>query len=89
MPNEEAYAQESHYTGLLEHPQYTKPYSWNGKEVPAVLISGHHANIEAWKREQSLRRTLERRPELLELAELTEKDREILRKLRAAADHLD
>ena len=89
LPNEEAYAQESHYTGLLEHPQYTKPYSWNGKEVPAVLISGHHANIEAWKREQSLRRTLERRPELLELAKLTEKDREILRKLRAAADHLD
>ncbi len=89
LPNEEAYAQESHYTGLLEHPQYTKPYSWNGKEVPAVLISGHHANIEAWKREQSLRRTLERRPELLELAELTEKDRETLRKLRAAADNLD
>ena len=89
LPNEEAYAQESHYTGLLEHPQYTKPYSWNGKEVPAVLISGHHANIEAWKREQSLRRTLERRPELLELAELTEKDREILRKLRAVADNLD
>jgi tRNA (guanine37-N1)-methyltransferase len=89
LPNEEAYAQESHYTGLLEHPQYTKPYSWNGKEVPAVLISGHHANIEKWKREQSLRRTLERRPELLELAELTEKDREILRKLRAAADNLD
>lgn len=89
LPNEEAYAQESHYTGLLEHPQYTKPYSWNGKEVPAVLISGHHANIEKWKREQSLRRTLERRPELLELAELTEKDRETLRKLRGAADNLD
>lgn len=89
LPNEEAYAQESHYTGLLEHPQYTKPYSWNGKEVPDVLISGHHANIEKWKREQSLRRTLERRPELLERAELTEIDRETLRKLRAAADNLD
>ena len=89
LPNEEAYAQESHYNGLLEHPQYTKPFCWNGKEVPAVLVSGHHANIDAWKREQSLRRTMERRPELLDSANLTEKDREFLRKLKAAADNLD
>ncbi len=89
LPNEEAYAEESHYHGLLEHPQYTKPFSWNGKEVPAVLVSGHHANIEAWKREQSLKRTYERRPELLERAQLTEKDLAFLRKLRSAADNLE
>ncbi len=82
LPNEEAYSGESIYNGLLEHPQYTKPYSWNGKNVPDVLISGHHANIEKWKREQSLKRTLEKRPELLETAELTKEDRNILDKLK-------
>ena len=89
LPDEEAYAQESHYNGLLEHPQYTKPFSWNGKEVPAVLISGHHANIEAWKREQSLKRTFERRPELLSAANLSEKDKKFLRTLKSAAESLD
>lgn len=82
LPNEEAYSGESIYNGLLEHPQYTKPYTWNGKNVPDVLISGHHANIEKWKREQSLKRTLEKRPELLETAELTKEDRKILDKLK-------
>lgn len=82
LPNEEAYSGESIYNGLLEHPQYTKPYTWNGKNVPDVLISGHHANIEKWKREQSLRRTLEKRPDLLETAELTKEDRKILDKLK-------
>lgn len=82
LPNEEAYSGESIYNGLLEHPQYTKPYCWNGKNVPDVLISGHHANIEKWKREQSLKRTLEKRPELLETAELTKDDRKILDKLK-------
>ena len=82
LPNEEAFSLESHYSGLLEHPQYTKPFSWNGKEVPEVLISGHHANIEKWKREQSLKRTFERRPDLLEKAELSDFDRKILEKLK-------
>ena len=81
LPNEEAYSRESHYSGILEHPQYTKPFSWNGKEVPEVLISGHHANIETWKRQQSLKRTLERRPDLLEEASLTEKDLKYLQEL--------
>ena len=89
LPNEEAYARESHYDGLLEHPQYTKPFSWNGKEVPEVLVSGHHANIEQWKREQSLRRTFERRPELLKEAALSDSDREFLKKLGFAPDKLD
>ena len=86
LPNEEAFSRESHYTGLLEHPQYTKPFEWNGKTVPEVLVSGHHANIETWKRRESLKRTLERRPDLLEQAELSDFDRKILRELEDAAD---
>ena len=65
LANDEAMEKESHYSGLLEYPQYTKPAVWNGKEVPAVLLSGHHANIEKWRNEQSLKRTKERRPDLL------------------------
>lgn len=82
LPNEEAFSCESHYNGLLEHPQYTKPYEWNGKKVPDVLLSGHHANIDKWKREQSLKRTLERRPELIASVELSDNDRKILDKLQ-------
>lgn len=81
LPNEEAFSQESHYSGLLEHPQYTKPAVWHDKTVPDVLISGHHANIEKWKREQSLKRTAERRPEMLENIELDKKDRAFLESL--------
>lgn len=66
---------ESHYNGLLEYPQYTRPPIFMGKEVPEILLSGHHANIEKWRREQSILRTLKKRPELIENAELTEKER--------------
>lgn len=89
LPNEEAFSLESHYSGLLEHPQYTKPFSWNGKEVPEVLLSGHHANIEKWKREQSLLRTLERRPDLLDKADLSKKDKEFLDKMITQKKKLD
>ena len=89
LPNEEAYSQESHYASLLEHPQYTKPYEWNGRTVPDVLISGHHANIEKWKRQESLRRTFLRRPELLETASLDKSDRKFLESLQKAAEDLD
>lgn len=60
------FEEESHYDGLLEHPQYTKPYEWRGKTVPDVLLSGHHANIEKWKHEQALIETKKHRPDLLE-----------------------
>ena len=60
------FEEESHYNGLLEHPQYTKPYEWRGKTVPDVLLSGHHANIEKWKYEQALIETKKYRPDLLE-----------------------
>ena len=89
LPNDEAFSQESHFSGLLEHPQYTKPYIWEGKKVPDVLISGHHANIEKWKREQSLIRTFERRPDMLLSADLTESDRKFLDKLKNNTDVLD
>lgn len=66
LANDEAMKKESHYSGLLEYPQYTKPAVWNDMPVPEVLLSGHHANIEKWRNEQSLKRTKERRPDLLE-----------------------
>lgn len=63
---DEAFENESHFNGLLEHPQYTRPEEWNGKRVPDILLSGHHANIEKWKAEQSLLITQKMRPDLLE-----------------------
>ena len=78
LPNEDAYTLESHYSGLLEYPQYTRPYEWHGKKVPEVLISGHHANIAGWQRQKSLEITLARRPDLLETAKLSKEDRAYL-----------
>lgn len=71
--------------GLLEYPQYTRPAEFNGVGVPAVLTSGNHQLIATWRRHQQLRRTLERRPELLEKAPLSEEDRSYLDDLRAAS----
>jgi tRNA (guanine37-N1)-methyltransferase len=71
---------DSHASGLLEYPHYTRPPEFRGDAVPDVLLSGDHAKIEKWRREQSLLRTLERRPDLLDKAELTEKEREFLKK---------
>lgn len=82
LPNDEAKKLESHYSGLLEYPQYTRPPEWHGRKVPDILLSGHHGNIDKWRREKSLERTLERRPDMLESAELTKKDREYLAKLK-------
>ena len=82
LASDEAFEQESHYSSLLEYPQYTRPYEWHGKKVPDVLLTGHHANITKWRREQSLMRTLERRPEMLENAELDKKDRKFLESLK-------
>lgn len=73
---------DSFYDGLLEHPHYTKPRLYRGMEVPEVLLSGHHGNIEKWRRRQSLLRTLERRPDLLEKASLTEHDIKVLKEVQ-------
>ncbi len=83
LATEGSYANESHFNGLLEYPQYTRPPVWRGREIPEVLISGHHANIEKWKREQSLLNTLKKRPDLLEKADLTKSDIEFLKKIKA------
>ena len=73
---------ESFYDNLLEYPQYSRPEVWRDKAVPPILMSGHHANVEKWRREQSLIRTLERRPDLLENANLTKQDKKFLAKLK-------
>lgn len=75
LGNETSAVTDSFSTGLLEHPHYTRPAVFRGWEVPEVLLSGHHANVEVWRRRQSILRTLERRPELLENVELTKKER--------------
>jgi tRNA (guanine37-N1)-methyltransferase len=77
---------DSHSDGLLEYPHYTRPPSFRGHAVPDVLLSGHHAQVERWRREQSLRRTWERRPELLSTARLSEADREFLARLTRGAN---
>lgn len=74
LPDSEVYSKESIASGLLEHPQYTKPASFNGAEVPEVLRGGNHADIVTWQRKMSLKKTLEKRPELLDSAELSKED---------------
>jgi len=76
-----AIIEDSHASGLLEYPQYTRPAVFRGLSVPEVLLSGDHAKIARWRREQALRRTLARRPELLQSAELSEEDRRFLASL--------
>ncbi|MCI9005714.1 MAG: tRNA (guanosine(37)-N1)-methyltransferase TrmD [Lachnospiraceae bacterium] len=79
LGNQESGSCESFEGSLLEYPQYSRPEEWRGRRVPEVLLSGHHKNIEAWRRQQSILRTRERRPDLLAQAELTEKEREWLK----------
>lgn len=79
LGKEESFADESFSDGLLEYPQYTRPPVFMGREVPEVLLSGHHENVAKWRREQALLRTAEKRPDLLAKAVLTEKDRLFLR----------
>ena len=74
LSNQESGETESFAGNLLEYPQYSRPEEWHGKKVPPVLLSGHHANIEAWRREQSILRTAKNRPALLKKADLTNKE---------------
>ena len=76
----DCYEDESHYNGLLEYPQYTRPEIWHDKKVPEILLSGHHANIQKWRHEQALIATAKKRPELLEKLELSAEDLAILHK---------
>lgn len=80
----ESFEQDSFSTGLLDHPVYTRPPSFQGMDVPEVLLSGHHAKVAAWRREQALARTLRRRKDLLADAELTEADLRFLESLTSS-----
>ncbi len=82
LNNEDSAEYESFNNNLLEHPQYTRPEVFEGRSVPPVLLTGHHKNIEKWRREESLKRTYERRPELLDKAILDKKDLQYLEQLR-------
>ena len=90
LPNvlgaEESTVEESFSEGLLEYPHYTRPAEFRGWTVPEVLLSGHHAEIAKWRRLQSLKRTLERRPDLLTQAELSSEDRRMVKKLKEEHD---
>ncbi|MFA5872907.1 MAG: tRNA (guanosine(37)-N1)-methyltransferase TrmD [Anaerolineales bacterium] len=78
---------DSHAAGLLEYPHYTRPPEYRGWGVPEILLSGDHAKIEKWRREQSLRRTLKRRLDLLESAPLSETDRKVLKKIQEEGEN--
>ena len=78
LGNPDSLAEESHAGGLLEYPVYTRPPSWHGLEVPGVLLSGDHGAVARWRRDESLRRTAARRPDLLAGADLSERDRAAL-----------
>ena len=88
LGNDDSAVGESFAGSLLEYPQYSRPAVWREKEVPPVLLSGHHANVEAWRREQSVIRTAKWRPDLLEHAELTQKERQIVKKILATEEEL-
>ena len=78
LNNDESAVAESFEDGLLEHPQYTRPAEFNGKKVPEILLSGNHAKIDEYRRQESLKRTYERRPDLLENANLNDADKDYL-----------
>ena len=80
--DEESVARDSFARGLLDFPQYTRPADFRGMSVPPVLLSGHHAEIETWRRRQALARTLERRPDLLDRADLDARDEQLLEELK-------
>lgn len=89
LNNEESAQFESFQDNLLEYPQYSRPEEWNGRRVPPVLLSGHHANIEGWRREQSIRRTAQRRPDLFHNALLEPRERQIAKEYLLFREGLD
>ncbi len=86
LGSEASVVEDSHVGGLLEYPQYTRPQSFRGWEVPEVLLSGNHAAIARWRREHSLRRTIRRRPDLLERAVLSEEERRLVTRMEREED---
>ena len=92
LPDEECFTEESHWNGLLEYPQYSRPDEWHGRRVPDVLLSGHHGNVEKWRRKQSYIRTMLRRPDLWaqfdESVCKTKDERRLLAEAKADAEAL-
>ena len=82
LNKEESHMEESFSDGLLEYPQYTRPAEFMGRKVPDVLLSGNHGLVDKWRREKAIERTLKKRPELLEKAQLTDKEREFAESLK-------
>ncbi len=82
LPEESCYTDESHWDGLLEYPQYSRPEEWHGRKVPAVLLSGHHGNVADWRKKESYKRTMTRRPDMFaqfdEKTLTTKHDRKVL-----------
>ena len=87
LPDEECFTEESHWNGLLEYPQYSRPAAWHGREVPPILVSGDHAKVAAWRKKESYKRTMLRRPDLFaqfDESQLTAKaDRKVLQQAKA------
>ena len=84
LADPECFEDESHYSGLLEYPQYSRPAVWHDRSVPEILLSGNHAKVAQWRRKQSLRRTRERRPDMYEKLDLSSKqDRKLLKEMEA------
>ncbi len=83
LADEECFQEESHFNGLLEYPQYTRPAVWRGRKVPDVLLAGHHGNVEKWRHQQSIFRTHKKRPEMLKHADLSKEDRKFLGELES------
>ena len=81
LGSEESPLEDSHADGLLEYPQYTRPADYRGMKVPEILLSGNHAQIAKWRREQIIKRTLDKRPELLDKAELGLEDKQMVKRI--------
>jgi tRNA (guanine37-N1)-methyltransferase len=82
LADPECFEDESHFNGLLEYPQYTRPAVWHGREIPAILTSGNHEKVRLWRRKQALRRTRERRPDMYEKLDLSSKqDKKLLKEM--------
>ena len=87
LSDPECFTDESHWDGLLEYPQYSRPEIWHERAVPPILLSGHHANIAKWRRKQAILRTRVRRPDLYDALDLTSKaDQKLLQELAAEED---
>jgi len=82
LGDEDSMKEDSFYHGLLDYPHYTRPREFNGMKVPDILLSGDHGRIEEWRRQKALKRTFLRRPDLIREKELTEKEKELLKKIK-------